>query len=217
MISKLVLNGVEKIKSALIVFIVLLCCNISFAQEIVWANKVLKFSSETGTKAYSANQILGKPNATPDSVGNSWRPNSQGKPETIEVSFSSKIKAKQLFIVESLNPGFIKSVVVKNSDGIEFPVASYISKSAIKGPRLLNINLADYSMNISSVIITLIPVKNVSVTIDAVGLTDSENAFRLSNHVKMEQVIKVVPVVKVDTTALPVEEPSSKKKGKKKK
>ncbi|MBC7390395.1 MAG: hypothetical protein H7329_14355 [Opitutaceae bacterium] len=217
MIISLVSKGIGKMKSALFVCTILFSFNLSFAQEIVWASKVVKFSSETGTKAYLANQILGKPNATPDSLGNTWRPNSQGKPETIEVSFNSKIKAKQLFIVESLNPGFIKSVVVKNSDGIEFPVASYISKSAIKGPRLLTINLSDYSMNISSAIITLIPIKNVSVSIDAVGLTDSENTYKLVNHVQLEQVVKVAPVVKVDTTVMPVEEPSSKKKDKKKK
>ncbi len=211
-------KGVLKVKNAILIAVCLTSYHYTVAQEIVWASKVVKFSSETGIKAYSANQILGKPNATPDSSGNAWRPNSQGKPETIEVSFNSKMKAKQLFIVESLNPGFIKSVVVKNSDGIEFPVANYISKSAIKGPRLLTINLADYSMNISSAIITLIPVKNVSVSIDAVGLTDSENTFKLVNNVQVEQVVKVAPVIKQDTTALPVEEPASdKKKNKKKK
>jgi len=218
MITSIISTLSENFKSVLFTIACLIYANISIGQNILWADKVLKVSSEAGTKAYSAKQILGKPNATPDSAGNAWRPNSQGKPETIELGFSQPFKAKQLLIVEALTPGFIRSVTVKNAEGIEFPVASYGSKSAIKGPRLLTIDLTDYSIQVASVSITLIPVRDVSVTIDAVGLTDSDQNFKLVNYINLEAVSKAAPVIKADTAvAVPEEKQDDKKKKDKKK
>ena len=92
----IILKGVKKTKNLIFISALLFTGNMAEAQQIAWAEKVVKFSSETGTKAYSASQILGKPNAKPDSAGNAWRPNSQGKHVAPEIAAGCEVEGTPL-------------------------------------------------------------------------------------------------------------------------
>jgi hypothetical protein len=159
------------------------------AQEISWASKVEKFSSQTGTKNYSANQVLGKPNASHDSTGNGWQPVGSNKEEFIIVSFDNVVKTKQIFIVESMNTGYIRRVSAFSEDGLEYNVAAYPPKSGAKGPKLVSINVSEFNINVKSVKIVMVPLRNVSTTIDAVGISSSDTPYSLNKvHHHLEMV-----------------------------
>ena len=153
---------------------------VSNAQGIVWATKVEKFSSQVGEKAYAAKQVLGKPNSTPDSTGNGWQPYGSNKEESITVSFDTVIQSKQVLIIESMNTGYIRKVSAFNEDGLEYDIAAYPPKSGAKGPKLIQINVEQFSIKIKSVKVTLVPLRNVPVTIDAIGITASDKPYTLN-------------------------------------
>ena len=84
--------------------------------QVQWASKVLRYSSQYEAKAYSANQVIGKPNALP--IGGrspvAWAPAKAGGrvPEYLWVEFSSPMQVAQIAIGESLNPGSVSKIVL---------------------------------------------------------------------------------------------------------
>lgn len=62
------------------------------AQQIQWASKIIKFSSDLGGKQNGIKRILGKPDAFPQggSSANAWTPkNALDGKEVIEVAFET--------------------------------------------------------------------------------------------------------------------------------
>ena len=84
--------------------------------QVQWASKVLRYSSQYESKAYSAQQVLGKPNALPTGGRSpvAWAPARAGGrvPEYLWVEFSSPMQVAQIAIGESLNPGSISKIVL---------------------------------------------------------------------------------------------------------
>lgn len=169
---------------------ILLCNLSSFSQDIAWASKVDKYSSQVGSTAFSSKQILGKPNARTDSAGNGWQPQGSQREEFIVVEFDTVIKTKQILIVESMNTGYIRRVSAFDSDGMEYDVAHFPPKSGMKGPKLVKINVADFSINVKSVKLTLVPLRHVPTTVDAVGITASDQDFMLTKDLQIVAQVK---------------------------
>lgn len=158
----------------------------SNAQDIVWASKVINVTSEVGKTKYSAQMALGKPNTTPDSTGNGWQPVGSGKEESIVVGFDKTIPVHKVLIVESMHTGFIRRVYVIDADGNEYQVAHFTPKSGSKGTKLIQIDASEFSIKATAVKVVLVPIKNVSTTIDAIGITAASDKYMID---KMHQVV----------------------------
>jgi hypothetical protein len=100
----------------------LFCMHLAQAQEVQWAFRVLEYSSQKESRAFSANQVLGKPNVLPASGENmnAWQPKDNKKEEYIKVGFLNPMKPKQIVVAESFHPGGVFKIVVYDADGKEF-------------------------------------------------------------------------------------------------
>jgi hypothetical protein len=90
------------------------------AQQIQWANKVIKFSSDLGGKQNGIKRILGKPDAFPQggSSANAWMPKrALDGSETVEVGFEKPQTVKQVAVCENLNAGCVVKISVDNGSG----------------------------------------------------------------------------------------------------
>ena len=90
------------------------------AQEVVWAKKVLGYSSQMSHKKYSAQQILGKPNVLPNHEHSpcAWVPQQDRNPkgEWIIVEFEKPIRARQVAVAENFNPGSISQIILYDTE-----------------------------------------------------------------------------------------------------
>lgn len=90
------------------------------AQQIQWASKVIKFSSDLGGKQNGIKRILGKPDAFPQggNSANAWTPkNALDGKEVIELGFEKPQMVKQIAIFENLNAGCVYKIAVDNGSG----------------------------------------------------------------------------------------------------
>jgi WD40-like Beta Propeller Repeat len=90
------------------------------AQQIQWASKVIKFSSDLGGKQNGIKRILGKPDAFPQggSSANAWVPkNALDGREIIELGFEKPQTVKQVAVCENLNTGCVTKISVDNGSG----------------------------------------------------------------------------------------------------
>ena len=90
------------------------------AQQIQWANKVIKFSSDLGGKQNGIKRILGKPDAFPQggNSANAWTPKKalDGR-EIVEVGFEKPQTVKQIAVFENANSGCVIKIEVDNGSG----------------------------------------------------------------------------------------------------
>lgn len=90
------------------------------AQQIQWASKLIKFSTDLGGKQNGIKRILGKPDAFPQggSSANAWMPkNALDGREIIEVGFEKPQTVKQVAVCENLNAGCVVKISVDNGSG----------------------------------------------------------------------------------------------------
>lgn len=107
-------------KNILSLFIFLLVGNFTNAQQVQWANKLIKFSSDLGGKQNGIKRILGKPDVFPQggSSPNAWMPKKAlDGYEWVEVGFEKPQTVKQVAIFENLNAGCVVSVAVDDGSG----------------------------------------------------------------------------------------------------
>lgn len=123
--------------------------------ELQWASRVVKVTSALRPSgAYSASQLLGRPNALSTIAINESNPCSwvAGKeidgsdPDldpkakaTIRVGFPVAVHARQLFVLENLNPGAISSVRLYGEDGQSEVIYSVEAKNLPERYRFFNI------------------------------------------------------------------------------
>jgi len=106
-------------------FIAFLLCvpTLFHAQESIvqWASEVKSFSSQYGSKDYSAKQALGVPNAiyNPRLHHMAWVPKRENSPlgEYIQVAFDEPMRIQQVGVAESLNPGAVKKITLIDTNG----------------------------------------------------------------------------------------------------
>ena len=89
------------------------------AQQVQWANKLIKYSSDLGGKQFGIKRILGKPDAFPQGgvSPNAWTPKNALNGEYVEVSFEKPQTVKQVAIFENLNAGCVSRISVDNGSG----------------------------------------------------------------------------------------------------
>lgn len=89
------------------------------AQQIQYAYKVLKYSSDLGGKLNSVKRILGKPDAFPQGGpnANAWVAKDALGTAYVEVEFEKAQTVKQIAVFENLNAGCITKVMVADASG----------------------------------------------------------------------------------------------------
>ncbi|MBO9613709.1 MAG: OmpA family protein [Dyadobacter sp.] len=151
----------------------------AYCQEVLWASKVLGYSSEYRPSqighAYRSKQILGVPNKLPD-FGDSpcaWSPaDADGRNEEwIKVGFDKTIPLKQIAIAENFNPGSVVRVYAYDASGKEYLVSETpAAQQAVRG-RMFHI-FPKQSIQANAVKIVLQPGKVSGYNqIDAIGIS----------------------------------------------
>lgn len=116
-------------------------------QKVLYADKVVDFSSEYSFALYGSNQILGEPNALPIGGDNpfAWSPKRQTGQQFITVGFPEEIEIEQIAIGECYNPGSISRVIAIEPNGKEHIVNQFNPKPLRQDSRLLHIFLEEKS------------------------------------------------------------------------
>lgn len=106
------------------------------AQQIQWAFKVIKYSSDLGGKQFGIKRILGKPDVFPQGgySGNAWTPkNALDGREVVEVGFEKPQTVKQVAVFENLNAGCVVKIST-STDGEHYETV-WSRKPDYKTPR----------------------------------------------------------------------------------
>jgi len=111
-------------KNILFLLVILLAYGQSQAQQVFWASKVIDFSSQYNTKEFSAQQVLGPPNALPQYGKNlvAWAPANGTGTASITVSFEKAIQVQQIAIGENLRAGSVEKIWLYDEKGKEYQV-----------------------------------------------------------------------------------------------
>ena len=102
------------------ILLLLLIASTANAQQIQWASKVIKFSSDLGGKQNGIKRILGKPDAFPQGgpSPNAWTPkDALDGWETVVVGFEKPQTVRQVAIFENLNAGCVNRIMADNGSG----------------------------------------------------------------------------------------------------
>ncbi len=156
------------------------------AQDIQWAASVKRFSTEYSRTAYSAKQVLGKPDKLP-ATGESpvaWAPSSMDNPngEFIHVTFERPMRIRQVVVGESNNPGAIAAIILFDTGGKKHSVYEHKhGAAAIKsGGGLWHtiFELTDYEVKEVKVVLNTRAVAGMN-QIDCIGISQSETPYTL--------------------------------------
>ena len=175
-----------------------LIANNTFSQNVQWASKILKYSSQYSETKSSAEHALGKPNSLPTGGDTpmAWAVEQEDDHEsrdeaTLKLGYTSPMKIQQVAIAENCAPGAVERVVLTDTDGDEHEIYTAEPTSAGEKGRMLNIFFPMTSYKVESVTLTLQPGKVSGWNeIDAVGISDSKDSvkaiIRLASSVKFE-------------------------------
>ncbi|MFY0688126.1 MAG: OmpA family protein [Cyclobacteriaceae bacterium] len=155
----------------------LLIYHVQAQESVVWANEVVEVSSEFSHLEFSALQALHKPNVHPNGGENpnAWRPKNENKSDQfIMVSFDTPIKAKQVAIAETENPGAVTRIVAFDKDYQEHVLFEVTPRVIPLESRLLNLFFEETTYEIHALSVELDP-SAVSgyPAIDAIGISAS--------------------------------------------
>jgi OOP family OmpA-OmpF porin len=114
-------------------------------QRVLYASKVESFSSEFSFELYSAQQILGEPNALPTGGDSpfAWSPKRQTGKQDITVSFGEDMEIEQVAIGECFNPGAVHKVFAIEASGMEHLLNEYNPRPIRQDSRLLHLILEE--------------------------------------------------------------------------
>jgi len=101
-------------------YLLLGCASLVTAQEVQWASKLIKFSSDLGGKQNGIKRILAKPDAFPQCgpSANAWSPKKAlDGYEWVVVGFDHPQSVKQIAIFENLNAGCVVRVQADDGSG----------------------------------------------------------------------------------------------------
>lgn len=162
--------------------ILLLICSfgvyisLSAQESVSWASRVIEVSSELSPLQYSATQALHKPNVLPRGGDNpnAWTPKKADRPEFITVAFETPIRAQQIAIAESQNPGAISQVFAYDPSYNEYLLFELTPRAIPIESRLLNLffERTDYEIAAIRLVLDGRSIKGQN-SIDAIGISDS--------------------------------------------
>lgn len=148
-----------------------------YAQETVkWASEVMHVTSETTALQYAASQVLHGPNVYPKGgeSPNAWRPARPDNDEYIVVKFDVPIRAQQIAIAETENPGAVSKVYAYDSLDNEYLIFDLNPRPIPLQSRLLNLFFEKTPYRIAYI---RVDIKGGNVpgfnSIDAIGLSAS--------------------------------------------
>jgi hypothetical protein len=107
-------------KNTILLILCLLGSWATNGQQVQWAHKVIKYSSDLGGKQNNVKRILGKPDAFPQGgmSANAWMPKDALKGrEWVEVSFEHPQSVKQVAVFENLNAGCVVKISADTGSG----------------------------------------------------------------------------------------------------
>lgn len=89
------------------------------AQQVQWAAKVLKYSSDLGGRVNSVKRILGMPDAFPQggASANAWVAKEASGSAFVEVEFEQAQTVKQIAVFQNLNAGCVVRVKLADASG----------------------------------------------------------------------------------------------------
>ncbi|TDE16205.1 OmpA family protein [Dyadobacter psychrotolerans] len=177
--------------------------NYVVGQQILWANKVLGYSSESRPDQYGnanrSKQILGEPNKLP-AFGKSpcaWSPaDPDGRSEEwIKVGFEKSVALKQVAIGENFNPGSIARVYAYDEDGKEYLIWKNNPAPVNVAGRMLNIFPEQKDIKANAVKIVLQPDKVPGFNqVDAIAISDQtkpvEAVINLATGASASKLVK---------------------------
>jgi OOP family OmpA-OmpF porin len=154
----------------------------SYGQRVYWASQVEDFSSELSAYEYSAEQVLGEPNALLEGGDNpnAWMPAKPNRLDYITVSFERAIRVRQIAIAETYNPSALYEIYLYDEEGNEYQVHTFDARPVDLKSRLLKINIqrTDYRVAALRLIIDGRKVPGYSA-IDAIGISASARTIKI--------------------------------------
>ncbi len=159
--------------------------SLSYAQNIHWATKVIKYSSQYSKKEKSANQILGKPNVLPTGgdAYTAWAVKKKGEKESPDEAFIrvgfEPMRIQQIAIAESFNPGAIEKVIIYGVNDEKQLVYENTPDAVKERARMLNIFIPVTDFAVKEVELILLPAMVMGWNqIDAIGISDSKDTVK---------------------------------------
>lgn len=169
----------------------------SFAQEVLWAEKVLEYSSQLAQKQYAARQITGKPNVLPN-LGmspNAWSPARKNRNEFIKVAFAHPMQIQQIAIAETHNPGAIQFIYAYDDKGNEYLLNEFIPKAIPIEGRLFRMFVERTPYKVKAIKITFdTHVVKDYIAIDAIAISDSSDPIPVEINITEEVNNDYIPV-----------------------
>ena len=155
--------------------------------NVRFADKVINFSSQNSGLQYSADKALGTTDVFPDYAfsPDEWlSATADGRREYLTLHFSNPAQANFIDIYETLNPGAVDSVYVKNPSTSNYDlVYSGTATAAAKSARRNRISFPLTSYNVSEVRIAInspaVPGYNA---IDAVSIGELQSPATFTNY-----------------------------------
>ncbi len=188
-------------KNILAVFGLLWLSTLVSQETVSWGTQIIDISSEYSPYEYSAIQALYRPNVPPQGgeSPNAWRPKSKDKEEFIMVSFGNPIKAKQVAIAESENPGAVKAVYGYDTDYNEYTLFELTARDLPIESRLLNLFFEETSYEIQAIRVVLdCSINDGYNAIDAIGISASNIPINVLINIATE-VNKSIEADKLST------------------
>ncbi len=181
------------------VVLLLLSCFSQIHAEVLWAQKVVSFSSQYSERLYRVGEVLHKPNVFPNHTlnGCSWSPAVEAKMAYFEVAFSKSMAIKQVAIFINQSPHALSGVSITDRTGSERRLD--ISKVYPLGKEAkvirLDFPLTPFEVSTVKVTFNLHGVKEM-LMVDAIGISDDLSPIEA--HISLDK--RVSP----EWTALPL-------------
>ncbi len=167
-----------------------------FAQKIEWASKVLEASSELSPREYSAEQILGTPNVTPDSGDspNAWMPFRDDREEYVKIGFDEPFPIRQIAIAESMNPGAIYQIYIYDKADNEFLINTFEPGPVDLKSRMLHVffDLTDFDVAAVKIVLHCDAVPGYNA-IDAVAISNLTTPVEQEVQISQLEIVNVHP------------------------
>lgn len=179
-----------------LIFLLIAACLVqeSRSENILWASKVISYSSQLDYTSYSAKQVLGEPSRLPTygDCGCAWSPSMSENyfEEYIRVGFERKIHVAQIIVSENFNAGAIKAIYL--FDQYNLPHLVYKRQDSIpewKLGNVLNITIpaTDFATNDLKLVLDTESIDGFN-QIDAIGIAEVVSPLPKGNIVTTNKV-----------------------------
>ncbi|MCX7953980.1 MAG: OmpA family protein [Bacteroidales bacterium] len=155
---------------------------------VLWASKVIDFSSEYSSTIKSAKQILGKPSVLPGSGKSpcAWTYKKQAKDgkEFIKVGFDHPIRPRQVAVAENYKPGAIEKIILYGKNNNQYIVV-YENEAKLLNlsSRMLNVFFTEPQFDVYYLELQLNSKKVSEFEIDAVAISTLTDTIKANINI----------------------------------